>query len=938
MIQLRFFYLMVSILLCSCIVQQMSAVPAIPTPVTMMKSDGTKLTVQLYGDEFFHFKKTLDGHLIEEKDGHFYYAVLNEDQRIVCSSTEVHEIGKRTDSEQLFLQTLNKDAIEEALNVEVMESARLRSGLQLKSGRFPSQGEQKALIILVEFDDNSFTIPNSNQAFADMLNGEGYSLNGATGSCRDYFITNSSGKFLPRFDVYGPVKVSKKMSYYGAPNDQGRNDSYPEEMVFEACKLLENIVDFSQYDNDKDGKVDNIYVYYAGYGQADGGHANTIWPHSSNIESFNLVLDGVLMSTYACSAELKGGTGSTMCGIGTFTHEFMHVLGLPDLYETNYNKKGCFTPGKWSVLDVGNYNNEQHTPPYMSAYERYALGWLEPQEPTDPANMILNTIDNNTAYIVKTDNPNEYFLFENRQQKGWDTYIPGHGMLVWHIDYDESLWSTNRVNNDPDHQHADIIEADNIQSIGSIEGDAFPGTSKNRSFTGSSTPAMKTWLGTVIDKPITDIIEEEGIIGFRFRGGKDLTGKAEAFPAKEITQTGFTAQWKENTEASHYLLNVFKVNEDGSLSSVVGFVKKKVENVTSYAVEGLDPESNYVYSVIAADLFSETEVSDLVAVRTLNATFEFYIPEAKAALNVKAASFEAHWNELKEANSYILNVYRKKYTDPEGTETVDFTGRIGGIPQGWSTDCTSVFSGEGYYGEASPALRMDIHGQYLESPLYEKSVSSFSFWYRANAVSSNSLEVLAFDGDRWVNIRTVTPLSNEAGGEAISLDPEELKGYYAVSVKLNKTGTGAVALDDVALSYGSEIIIEPADGYKELEAGNVLSYEVNGLESNNVYYYTITGSNGTVFSKTSNEIKVELKSDTNIEETAENGYEIKVSDHVISIRTDKVVNQQTTIYNIMGYKVYSDSFIGEITIPVSRFSPGIYLLKINQYTHKIIIR
>ena len=114
--------------------------------------------------------------------------------------------------------------------------------------------------------------------------------------------------------------------------------------------------------------------------------------------------------------------------------------------------------------------------------------------------------------VIRTAKDTEFFLLENRQQEGWDTYIPGHGMLIWHVDYNESVWNRNQVNNTSSHQYVDIEEADGTQSESSQAGDAFPGTAHKTSFTAQTNPAMKTWSNQAVNFPITNIAENDGLI------------------------------------------------------------------------------------------------------------------------------------------------------------------------------------------------------------------------------------------------------------------------------------------------------------------------------------------------------------------------------------------------------------------------------------------
>jgi hypothetical protein len=184
-------------------------------------------------------------------------------------------------------------------------------------------------------------------------------------------------------------------------------------------------------------------------------------------------------------------------------------MGLPDLYSTSY-ADGTFTPGAWSALDYGPYNNDGCTPPQYSLFERASLGFVTPPQLTGQRNIRLDKIATNDGYYIPTSSDDEYFLIENRQQEGWDAYIPGHGMLVWHIDYDADIWSSNIVNNDPTHNYVDIIEADNTQTSDSRSGDAFPGTANVTSLGFSTVPALKSWSNRSTGVELTDITERNG--------------------------------------------------------------------------------------------------------------------------------------------------------------------------------------------------------------------------------------------------------------------------------------------------------------------------------------------------------------------------------------------------------------------------------------------
>ena len=414
-----------------------------------------------------------------------------------------------------------------------------QNGIGLFDSSFPVKGDVKALVILVNYKDVKFQTPNPSAYFSDMLMKQGFSEYGATGSAYDYFFDNSDGQFRPQFDCYGPVDLPNNRSYYGG-NNSNDEDKAPEEMIIHAVELLDDEVDFSQYDTDGDGFVDNVYVFYAGRGEADGGGTNSVWPHSYNIywgAGRICQADGVMFDYYACSNEWDGAKPD---GIGTFVHEFSHVMGLPDLYDVDYENAEYVTPGAWSVLDMGNYNNNSRTPAAYSAFERNALGWNEPRVLDGPADIVLEHIlDSNESCLIPTEKDTEFFLLENRQKKGWDAYVPGTGMLIWHIDYNSRVWQNNKVNINRSHQYVDIVEAGGTANNGinsAMRSYTFPGSKNVTSFTSSTTPALKSWAGKAINLPITDIKESNGKISFKVAGGSAGIDDIEADMAESAAE------------------------------------------------------------------------------------------------------------------------------------------------------------------------------------------------------------------------------------------------------------------------------------------------------------------------------------------------------------------------------------------------------------------
>ncbi|MBD5358427.1 MAG: M6 family metalloprotease domain-containing protein [Bacteroides sp.] len=513
------------------------AVVAKPGLVQTEQPDGSVVNLRLEGSFGNHRAYTSDGYLLTtNEDGFYVFAGCDASGLPVATDILATDPENRTAEMTLAIRQLDQSVISDAFirrnQLKPAKANAIHKGPGLFSSHFPSKGEQRAIAILVNFSNKKFLMDeeremedanegmednmwDANDYYTRQLNEEGFSDYGATGSARDYFVENSYGNFLPTFDVYGPVTLAHPYSYYGA-NDYYGNDKRPHEMVIEACQLLDDEVDFSEYDRNGDGVIDNVYIYYAGFGEADGGGSSTVWPHSFDIEYASdeeYFFDGVKLNHYACSNELDHSS-KTPAGIGTFTHEFSHVLGLPDLYDTY--SSGAFTPGEWNILDVGNYNNNACTPPHYSSYERYALDWMEPEILSEVGDYTLEILpQSNKAYMIPTEEENEYFLLENRQHVGNDRFLPGHGMLVWHIDFKQEIWDANIVNNTSKHQYVDLVEADNERKERSRDGDSFPGTAGVTSFGSETTPALLSWGGVSPGFDITDIAEsEDGLITF----------------------------------------------------------------------------------------------------------------------------------------------------------------------------------------------------------------------------------------------------------------------------------------------------------------------------------------------------------------------------------------------------------------------------------------
>ncbi len=353
------------------------AVPAKPGIHTVKQSDGTTLRIELHGDEHFHFTTTDDGYLIRQNaDGVYEYAELTAERIVKPIGVKAYSTDQRVTADQQLpnravraVEAFRKHQSLKGKNLKAKDIAP-RKKAEVSAKTLASHG----LVLLVQYKDVKFDSASTQSSMNEMLNGDNYTYDGAIGSVKKYFTDQSNGLYVPTFDVVGPITVSHDMAYYGRNKADGSSDYVRVAgMVNEACSIANaNFdVDFSQYDSDGDDKVDFVYVIYAGYAESQGADENTIWPHKWDLYSAGIPYsqrqyDGKYVWRYACSSELGGTSGSTRYGIGTFCHEFSHVLGMPDYYDTDYEEGVDNTykePGVWSLMSSGNHNNDGKTPP-----------------------------------------------------------------------------------------------------------------------------------------------------------------------------------------------------------------------------------------------------------------------------------------------------------------------------------------------------------------------------------------------------------------------------------------------------------------------------------------------------------------------------------------------------------------------------------------------
>ena len=663
------------------VVITVQAIPALPKAVRVMQPDGTYISIRLIGDEYLHFNTTDDGYSVVKNDRGFYvYAEKAADGQLVPTKQVAHDADQRGAAEVQFLSGVQKrlspamtQAASEEKQAEQKRQARAR-----EKRRKPQYDYNnfKGLVILVEFNDKAFSRDDYHDFAFDMMNKENYTgyrgTNGRTVSCtgsvRDYFRDQSNGLFEPEFDVFGPYQVDK--SQYDA---NGLNGSAS--LLRAAVNKADEDIDFSNYDRDGDGVVDMIYFIFAGNASSySGNDSRLLWPHRSVLtEGWNyMTRDGVILWDYACSVELYGWTSMpesvTLDGIGTICHEFSHVLGLPDLYDTDYEQSGGESkhPGDWSVMSGGSYFNNGRTPVGYNLYERYAVGFAVPQLISETGSYSLEALHkSNTGYRINTQVNKEYFLLETRQQEKWDQYLPGHGMLIFRVDSTSTrVWEENNVNANPKHNYFEMVRARGTSANASY--DPFPGRGNVTAVNNVTSPAsLKTWAGKETRFGLLNIKESAGVITFDVEDTYVLRslslpetytvhlGNSRQLPFEALPEyASFELTWKSSNE------KVALVDEEGRVTGLsVGTATISVESnnglSASCEVSVENPKQALSFESLKALEEGEEAVLSLRNVQVLYAhKDEIYLRDATGALMLKGSGLSAKANDVLSGSLY----------------------------------------------------------------------------------------------------------------------------------------------------------------------------------------------------------------------------------------------------------------------------------------------
>ena len=510
--------------------QHIQAVPAYPGEKTIKQPDGSELTIKLHGDEYMSYTTTGDGYsVVMDNNGYYVYATLS-DKKLVPTGVKAHNPEIRSSQEINFVKGIEKGLHPEMspdMTMQWQAEQVRRAKTRADSDKAYNYSKFRGLIILVEYNDRTFSREDYVEVLEDMIGKEGYEgymsaglspeWIDCTGSVYDYYYDNSFGAFKSNFDIIGPVKVNRSQYF---PN-KAYNAA---DLMKDAVTAADPYVDFSNYDIDGDGIVDMIYFIFAGGGSHyTGNDQRLLWPHASDMSYFmSKYADRVKMGRYACSTELaQSPEEGILEGIGTICHEFSHVLGLEDLYDTDGSGSGGETelhPELWSVMAAGCYINDSRTPAGYSLYERYAIGFAQPQLITKEGEYTLENLDeSNQGFKLESGQLGEFFMIENRQRIKWNEPNPGHGMVVYRVDSTNVYaWQNNLVNSNPSHNYYELLRA--TGQLKDYTGTPFPGSGSKTLLGNKTRPSLRSWTGKDCPFILTDIKESEtGLIMFNVK-------------------------------------------------------------------------------------------------------------------------------------------------------------------------------------------------------------------------------------------------------------------------------------------------------------------------------------------------------------------------------------------------------------------------------------
>ena len=853
----------------------MVAVPAKPGFRTFTQTDGSQITVQQMGDEFFHYYVTQDGMpVMNDDNGDFYYITSAGMSRVMA-----HDATSRSAAELSFIQA-QKASMKQAMTEPARAKARRAAARPRKVGQtqVPTSGSPRVPILLVQYTDKQMA--NTKEQFEAHYKTDAKSV-------LQYFTDQSNGKYTPQFDIYGIYDLPSTRATYGG-NDSHGDDCGVALMVCDAIDKAGDDIDWSLYDNDGDGEADVCIVVYAGVGEAQSSVRESVWPCQWQLDAGEYYGDGsgpryrngVTINRFAVFNETYGASdyGTALDGIGVFCHEFSHCLGLPDFYCTTY-ASGRYGMGGWSLMNSGCYNGGDisgDTPIGYSAYEKNFMSWIDYIEPIENTHYTLpvfnaKSLESDQAIKITSNlNENEYFILENRRKQGWDEYIADEGVLITHFTYIPSRWEDNTPNNNII-QLATFMPADNTQSSSSERTDLWG--EENHNFTPTSKPAMRlnmyangslastTGGAGTLNKPVTDItLNDDGTASLWYVKAPDPELMVTPSSVKLNAQIGNTTSatfWVKGVSLPENI--VLTLNDETGLFTInkTEFTPDQVKSMQPVTVSFSPTElGEYSASIMVACPGVDTIMVNVSGIGQIVA--ETPVMQPVDPETVTATSFRAHWTDgtpAENVKSYNLYVnYVRPVTLAEMLQEADFSGYtavmnghviptykdLGGeeadqyLPQGWHANSPFyVVNGAILLGDTLTTGAYDIAKKFDKISVVVEGRS-----YNINSYGVASLQVTA-NGSQ--DTKTMT-MGNIANRYTYLLDANATESLTFKASNYPQITSIKVYAGDVNVKEDAPLlaVVEQGDSLaRVIEGITDTYYDVTNLIAGGTYKYQV---------------------------------------------------------------------------------------------------
>lgn len=801
--------------------QQMFGVPAIPTPVKVKQPDGTEITVYLKGDEKVHWMETLDGYsLMYDNNKNIVYAMTDANGNMVPSGIKAGTPFLRSAAEENLLLNTSKKLRYSKSQVEgLLQIWDMTSSIQ----KAPSTitGNKKALCVLMSFQDEAMV--KTVQDFENLMNQQGYSANNARGSVKDFYLENSYGQMDLTVTVVGPYISAHPKAYYG----RGTSGTAAAKLLAEeAARAADVAVNYAEFAN-ANNQLETFHIIFAGHGMEAGGGNDCIWSHKWSLNT-PITLDGIAISTYSCSPELGGASGSNLTNIGVICHELCHVFGAPDYYDTDDSASGgdYEGTGKWDLMAGGNWNgvggsnSSGNSPAHISMFQKIAFGWVTPTTLSSytEVNGFKNAAQNAEAYIYTTTTANEYFVLENRQQVGFDAGLPGHGMIIYHIHAVAGANYRNMTNAGHPQQvypvcASSVYKVPNTSpaSYGNINsgGCPFPGTSGKTAFTDFTSPSSLSWAGNNTGKSIIDIREENREISFSFmKPIPSVTNVQTSVTGKDVTVT-----W---TPVEDETLTGYRIYRDDQTIIAVSD-----PDASSYTQYGVNP-GTYDYCVTA--MYEQTESDrECAAPTTIGGTGSTCSPVKNLTSKAKGSqvvldwepAFNGGWITHAEGSPSTYTGYGYLNYTFAVTWTVEDLKNI----YGYTLEKISFYP---YYDASECTYTLQIYsgdkGKYPDTKLLEQPITTLNKQKLTEVALTTPIKLDDTTKDLWVLIAISTtenpnyPIARDSGPRVSGRNFRKINGTWSESTL---TGNWWISAYFGVSGSGSPVILQSNQVVKE---------------------------------------------------------------------------------------------------------------------------